>query len=1079
MEKNYFNSVKRILVLGLFACFFMGISAQVTFLDSSVVTDEALYFWKADDAKPYHYGRTINPHGNCIKVYNGYVFFTWYRGGWSDRTLMLSRKKIGSDSWKHIELRWDGMSSGTDSNDKTEVQGQLSLVGGKGDTHLTTNIGICPLDSSVHIMYDHHNEELNYIRSKKGVAFGSDEEFSKSGFYPQQNYLIPGKKVTGVSYPNLFNNDNGEMFFERRLGSAVGGEIVITYYDGNTWSPEKTIINGRGGVTQGERNFCYGSPFSANGSMYYTYSPRWAESPTTLGEGVYIMDVGPKMDKTATNVDGKSYPLPITEHSPFFIADPRSVPTTAGWAGGPSAAISPKGDIYLRITPKNTPSYNYLRKAGETEFTESRDQGSLGKFYGNRMYKFVESGGYLYVKSCLAGTYDWRTDYSLKIGINSDKSRIIMQDGYIAAVYREQVNSPSVPIHCFVFKVEKSEYTPQTITMSAIPEKTEGDADFTLSASASSNLALTYTSSNTSIARIIDGNKVKIVGVGTCDIIASQAGNGEFDAAPEVKKALIVKANTAKQNQTIQFSLGISNYVWESGDIALSATATSTLPVTFESADTAVAVIRDGKIVVKRAGTTTINALQVGNATYNAAPIVGYELNVPKRTQVITFTQLPDFTSGDKNYTIVASSNNPNATLRYVCPSNQVAIVWDKYVRECLAAGSSTITVSAEGDEYYTAAEAKQTITVNAKTHQIPAQIEAEYCTKKSGVDVTRWSNSVFYLNSWGTNDYAEYTINVPKDGVYQVDINAASPATGKKLKLMVGATTLATATLTKTPNLTNFKSTKVNVNLKAGVQTLKVVGVVGGYNFDWMKITSNDGGTVDPGTGGGDGGTTVPDYVTKKDYSISSSDGEQAPNVGTNLYDGKIDDDNRWSVNGFPKSITIDLGEEKEIIGTRVWTYQSRAYQYTIGISNSATDGFAQVVDRTSNTSKSLPLSNDFSLQKGRYVKLTVTGCHDYSSTWVSINELALIFEGGTASTETLEENRRSVSLYPNPTSSSFRINMNGINEAQVQIYNMSGKVVYNDMVSDKSITLESGMYLVKVTDQDQKTYCEKLIIK
>ena len=94
------------------------IFAQVTFIESSTITDEALYFWKADDPKPFHYGQSINPHGNCMKVLNGFVFYTWYRGGWSDRTLMISRKKIGEGDWVHVEL-----------------PARMSLVGGKGDTH--------------------------------------------------------------------------------------------------------------------------------------------------------------------------------------------------------------------------------------------------------------------------------------------------------------------------------------------------------------------------------------------------------------------------------------------------------------------------------------------------------------------------------------------------------------------------------------------------------------------------------------------------------------------------------------------------------------------------------------------------------------------------------------------------------------------------------------------------------------------------------------------------------------------------------------------------------------------------------
>jgi hypothetical protein len=116
-----------VLALFLIANFFPEESiAQVTFLESSKVTDEALYFWKADDPKPFHYGQSINPHGNCMKVSNGFVFYTWYRGGWADRTLMISRKKIGEGNWVHVAL-----------------PAKMSLVSGKGDTHLTTNVGVC------------------------------------------------------------------------------------------------------------------------------------------------------------------------------------------------------------------------------------------------------------------------------------------------------------------------------------------------------------------------------------------------------------------------------------------------------------------------------------------------------------------------------------------------------------------------------------------------------------------------------------------------------------------------------------------------------------------------------------------------------------------------------------------------------------------------------------------------------------------------------------------------------------------------------------------------------------------------
>ncbi|AJR04984.1 BNR-4 repeat-containing protein [Siansivirga zeaxanthinifaciens] len=742
-----------IVFLSIINLISLGGNAQVTILENTVVTNDAFYFWKADDPKPYHYGASINPHGNCVKVVNGYVFYTWYRGGWADRTLMVSRKKIGEGNWVHVAL-----------------PAKLSLVGGKGDTHLTTNIGICPIDGTVHLMFDHHNEDLNYIQSKKNIAFGPDEDFIAANFLPQQDYLIPGKKITSVTYPDLFNNDLGEMYFERRLGSAVGGNIIMTYYNGNTWSEEVTIIQGTGQeVTQGERGFSYGSAYFINGKFYYAYSPRWAESPTALNEGVYVMELGSRMNDKATTMDGKSFDLPVINHAPFLIADPRSVPDNAGWAGGPQLAISPKNDVYMYINPKGTDPYNYLRKQNDTEFLEDRNKGSLGIFYGNRMYKFNLSGGNFVITSALAGTYSWREDFRTNVGINDRKSITVMDNGIIAVVFSEAVNSDKVPIHCFVFQLQKEEYTPQTISFGGLAPKTEGDPNFTLNATASSGLPVSYKSSNTNIARIVNGNQVQIMGVGSCEIIANQNGNGTFDAAPQVSQTLLINANASKSNQTISFNLSPNTYTWGNPNQTLTATASSGLPVQYESTNTDVAIIVDGKIQVKRAGITTINALQTGNDVYNTAPIVSHEYQVPIRQQVINFQAIPNVTSGDPAFSLIATSNNPDANLRFICPNNQVAVVWDNQVRQILGAGTATITVSDEGSEYFTPAQASRTITVNPKIHQIPSTIEAEYYTTKSGVNVTRWSNSIFYLNSWEANDFAEYTIDVPEDGVYEV----------------------------------------------------------------------------------------------------------------------------------------------------------------------------------------------------------------------------------------------------------------------------------------------------------------------
>ena len=1063
------TKIDRIFITLLFLTVFFTNSffaQHIKLLENNIVTNDAFYFWKADDPQPYHYAAAINPHGNCAKVSNGYVFYTWYRGGWADRTLMISRKKIGEGNWVHVAL-----------------PAKLSLVGGKGDTHLTTNVGICPIDGTVHLMFDHHNEELNYIKSKKNIAYAPDSEFKAANFLPQQDYLIPGKVVDGVTYPDLFTNNQGEMYFERRLGAAVGGSIIMTYYNGDVWSPETTIIQGTGNaVSQGERNFAYGEAALINGKFYYTYSVRWAESPTEANEGIYLMELGSRMDSKATTVGGKSYDLPIIDHKPFLIADPRSVPDEYGWGGGPQVAISPKNDIYLYVKPRGTLGASYLKKAEETTFTKNNDNSALGIFYGNRMYKFITNGEDLIINSCLAGTYNWREDFRMEVGSKFRKSIKIMDNGTIVAIYGGNENSDKTSIHCYVFKIEKSDYLPQTIDFTTLTEKTEGDSDFTLTATATSGLPVKFTSSNLNIAQIIDGNKVKIIGVGTCNIIAQQMGDGTYDAAPEAIQSLKINSNTNKQNQSINFSLAKTTHTWGDSGQTLVATATSGLVVGFESTDPNVAVVIDGKLQVKRAGTTTIKAMQLGDGTYNAAPIVSREFVVPIRQQTISFDPIPEVTSGDPVFQLKATSNNPNAKLRYVLPNNQVAVVWSDYVMQVLGPGTGTITVSEEGDDYFTTAKATQTITVKPKTHTLPADIEAEYFTTKSGVDVTRWSNSVFYLNGWGVNDFAEYTLDVPADGVYPIEVFAASPGSSKKIKVKNGSTTLATIDLAVTPSLTLFKGSKASISLKKGIQKIRIVGVVGGFNFDRMKI-----------------GLAPPPVVVVIDKNTLSGDSFRLQNVAT----GKFLKSNSLEIN------TSDSGDNQDNLWTFVKTNYNGVDFYNInsevsgrGILRATGTGYTADPSAVINTSVVAPRADVDKIwtihynetedtyrfevkDNGKFLYITQDGkaynitadSNDNRSKWKAIAK------SQTLSVANNDFNASTIKVYPNPTSNKFVVECKDLGKINLGVFDILGKLLYTKSTIEETIEVNNnfkpGMYLIKVTAENKKVYYSKLIVE
>src|SRR5262249_12811618 len=151
----------------------------------------------------------------------------------------------------------------------------------------------------------------------------------------------------------------------------------------------------------------------------------------------------------------------------------------------------------------------------------------------------------------------------------------------------------------------------QTITFTGLPGKTFGTVPFTVNATSSSGLTVTFSSTTKSVCTVLN-NTVTLVGVGTCTIVAPQAGNSNYSAAATVTQSFAV----AMGSHTITFtplpnrSLGAS--------FSVSATASSGLPVTFSSMTTANCSV-SSTVTSLAPGTRTISANQAGNGNYNPA----------------------------------------------------------------------------------------------------------------------------------------------------------------------------------------------------------------------------------------------------------------------------------------------------------------------------------------------------------------------------------------------------------------------------------------------------------------------------
>ncbi|HEY7107415.1 MAG TPA: MBG domain-containing protein [Acidimicrobiia bacterium] len=82
----------------------------------------------------------------------------------------------------------------------------------------------------------------------------------------------------------------------------------------------------------------------------------------------------------------------------------------------------------------------------------------------------------------------------------------------------------------------------QTITFGALANRTYGNAPFTVSATASSGLPVTFSTTTPAVCTSsgTNGSTITIVGAGTCSVNANQAGNASFSAAPTVTRSFTV-----------------------------------------------------------------------------------------------------------------------------------------------------------------------------------------------------------------------------------------------------------------------------------------------------------------------------------------------------------------------------------------------------------------------------------------------------------------------------------------------------------------------------------------------------------
>ena len=581
--------------------------------------------------------------------------------------------------------------------------------------------------------------------------------------------------VTGEDSDTNTPADTGTWSFALTVSPAIvtltqGSPTSATVADGAGYTGQLSVTNAVGTVSYTEDTSTYSTDVvvSSTGAITYTAS--------ALGAGTYTV-TGEDSD-TNTPADTGTWAFALTV-SPPIVTLTQGSPTSATVADGTGYSGQ------LSVT-NNTGAVSY----SETTSADSTDV-------------VVSSSGAISAPTTLVpGTYTVG-------GSDSD-------------------TNGDTGTWAFALTVSKA---PQTISFGALANKTLAQSPVTVKATATSGLAVSFTTATSSVCTSggTHGATITLVRTGTCTVKANQAGNATYSAAPTVARSFTV----SKAPQTISFGT-LANKTLAQSPVTVKATATSGLAVSFTTATSSVCTsggTHGATITLVRTGTCTVKANQAGNATYSAAPTVARSFTVSKAPQTISFGALANKTLAQSPVTVKATATSGLAVsfttaTSSVCTSGGTHGATITLVRtgtctvKANQAGNATYSAAPTVARSFTVSKAPQTISfgtlANKTLAQSPVTVKA---TATSGLAVSFTTATSSVCTSGGTHGA---TITLVRTGTCTVKANQAGNAT-----YSAAPTVARSFTVSKAPQTISF-GTLANKTLAQSPVTVKATATSG-----------------------------------------------------------------------------------------------------------------------------------------------------------------------------------------------------------------------------------------------------------
>ena len=567
-----------------------------------------------------------------------------------------------------------------------------------------------------------------------------------------------------------------------------------------------------------------------------------------------------------------------------------------------------------------------------------------------------------------------------------------------------------------------------TLTFATIASQTYGVSPFTVSATSASGGTVTY--SVVSGPAMISGNTVTLTGVGTVELQANQAANGNY-AAATTTTSFTVTAETP----TLTFAT-IASQIYGVSPFTVSATSASGGTVTY-SVVSGPATISGSTVTLTGVGTVKLQASQAANGNYAVATTtISFTVTAAMPTLTVASSSNPSTYGGSVTFTATISSG-PTGTVTFYDGGTSIGTgaisgTTATFTTSTLAAGTHTITAGWAGNSDYNAVTSSAiTQTVNPATPTLTFATIASQTYGVSPFTVSATSASggtVTYSVVSGPATISGNTVTLT--GVGTVELQANQAANGN----YAAATT--TTSFTVTANVSITPITPANQTMAPVQQAFSATASGGPTNtLTWSATGGSFIGNV----------WTPPD--TAGTYTITATSVDNSSVYVTTTATVSI------------PVITIQPASKNVCVGY--------SPSFTIG-ANYATSYLWSEGGSTVGTGSTLTFNDVQTSNNGSYTCTVTNGAGSVVSNAATLNVL-------TPTTLTITSNPASVSVYATQTAT-FAVAASGTGTLSYQWYTgtpgsgtiISG-VTSSTYTTGALTTANSGTgYYVTVTDKD-----------